>query len=100
MQYMNRWEPNEPYETYETYETYVQAWIRYHRAADAVDGNIVSSRDSMEARLVRIAVSAGNDAMNRYLSSVGCRRPDGYDDKESLRVWNSAKMDALRRLGK
>ena len=64
------------------FEYYVNAWIRYHNAADRIDGHYKG-----QSHLTGLAIREGKSAMGEV---------DIKDDKK----WNKAKIEALRRLDK
>lgn len=76
------------------FELYVEAWTAYHIAADKVDGHLPPWDRSM----VRWAIQAGNNAMERVFRNAHTQVPSGFD-KEGRKLFSRANMEALRRLG-
>lgn len=80
------------------FEAFLAAWEIYHRTADMYDGDIRSPRTPDEYKRVRHAAREGKLAQERYLTRVGgCGVPD-LSNSETLKKWNRAKLEALRRL--
>ena len=82
------------FEIDQEYELYVLAWTAYHRAANKVDGHLPPD-DPDQGKLGRYAVSAGYNAMDKYIP--WCHRPnlickDPRD--ESYAKWHRAKLEA------
>ncbi len=84
-----RWEPDEK----DT--AAVKAWMAYHSAADAIDGHIRAPATRDEFELCRRAAAAGRRAQLLTLEILGVK-----EREIPLDVWNRAKLEALRRLGK
>ena len=64
------------------FEYYVDAWTRYHNAADSIDGHYKG-----QSHLTGLAIREGKREMGDVI----------VKDKGK---WNRAKIEALRRLGK
>lgn len=80
------------------YEAYVEAWTRYHKSAHQVDGHISVPATALDWKFVGMAVRAGNHSMNTFLTNAGLSRPNTFNFPVELKMWNSAKLEALRRL--
>lgn len=82
------------------YEAFVKAWSCYHVAAYNVDGHIKHPCTREDWEMVHRAVKAGNHAMNDSLNESSLSKPSPYDNLQEYRMWQNAKLTALRRLGR
>ena len=83
----------------EEYEHYVLAWMAYHRATNAIDGQFIPGSPD-QRRVGHLAVRAGLEAMGMVFPLDARPSLVANDPSiESYTKWNSAKLEALRRLG-
>lgn len=91
-QYMAEFRPDS------LYEAYVGAWMAYHYAANQIDGDIDIPQSSGDRGLINKAVSVGILSMEIYLSGRDMHKPRQEDEPEMWKLWQSAKLESLRRL--
>lgn len=70
---------------------YLDAWLEYHRAANAIDGHIECPVTAEERRLCGMAGIAGNRAMKETLEKHGLSMKTIVDAE----AWQKAKRRAL-----
>lgn len=80
------------------FEIYVEAWKRYHIAANMIDGGIEHPTTSRQREFMYQGQVAGKKAMFEFLYDRNESIPS--DDKEKLEVWDAAKLESVRRYGK
>lgn len=74
------------------FEFFVAAWEKYHIAANKIDGHIKTPRNLEERKLIGLAIKEGIEAQTRYLGFYIT------SDLKKNKKWQSAKLEALRRL--
>jgi len=80
------------------YELFVRAWMAYHTAAHEVDGHLPPGHPD-QARIGHYAVKAGWEAMEKHLHLQEIQEMIRKNDWIGYNKWQSAKLEALRRLG-
>lgn len=82
----------------DTYELFVKAWMAYHEAAHKIDGHL-PPRHPDQAKLGNYAVRAGKEAMEKCVPHDVIQEIIRSNDYVNYHKWQSAKLEALRRLG-
>lgn len=78
------------------FEVYVEAWKRYHITANQIDGGHQPTNARQRQFQVQ-AMQEGEKALNSFLNDHCLSKPT---DQAGLKMWNSAKLEALRRYGR
>lgn len=84
--------------TDDEFELFVRAWMAYHEAANRIDGHLKPG-DPDQGKLGHLAVSAGHEAMAKHIDPRVIRHAIQVNDYVTYHKWQSAKLEALRRLG-
>lgn len=83
----------------EEFEFFVKAWTAYHEAADRVDGGFPFAYP-FRSKFTHLAVKAGREAMAQIIHRDEVSRIMRRTDPVRYKKWQSAKLEALRRMGK
>lgn len=84
------------FEPDQDHKRFLVAWTLYHEVANKIDGHIKYPRTREEYELCHKAMIAGHTAMKNFLGT-DLVRPQ---DKEMLKKWNMAKLEAVRRFNR